>query len=296
MRERLRIGEVAKLLGVTTKTVRHYHKVGLLAEPRRTAGGYRLYGAGDLLRLHRIRRLQALGLSLKQIGAMLGAPADEHSLRDVLRSLHQELSAQIAALEGRRERIARLLAGDLPAAIDRPSAAPPTLEMLERMLEEHLPEVSPALRRQEEGLWAILDAFEWPEGLGEVWRNVAGYYTAHPEQLRQLHALSERMVALAGLPEDAPEIAQLAAECARYLRDNPLPPELAGAMPTLDGALAGTLGDLLGAELSPAQRRLMKLVQRHGAATGGRPAGMEASDGGRLSVGRCSHSRRGADH
>ncbi|HET8628651.1 MAG TPA: MerR family DNA-binding transcriptional regulator, partial [Thermomicrobiales bacterium] len=53
MREILPIGEVVRLLGVTTETVRHYHKVGLLAEPRRSAGGYRLYTAADLLRPYR---------------------------------------------------------------------------------------------------------------------------------------------------------------------------------------------------------------------------------------------------
>ncbi len=287
MRERLRIGEFAGLLGVTTKTVRHYHKLGLLAEPRRTAGGYRLYGAGDLLRLHRIRRLQALGLSLEQIGAILGGPADERSLREVLRSLHAELSARIAALEERRGRIERLLAGDLPDALDRPAAAPPTLAMLERLLEEHLPAISPALRRQEEGMWAILDAFRWPEGLGEGWRNVARHYAAHPEQLRQLHALSERMVALAALPEDAPEVERLAAELARYLRDNPLPTDLAEGLPALDDPLARTLGDLLGAELSPAQRRLMKLVRRHGAVGG-------EAEVGRPGAERGARGRRGA--
>ncbi len=63
----LHIGEVAHLLGVTQKTIRHYHKVGLLAEPARSQGGYRLYTTSDLRRVLRIRRLQALGLSLKQI-------------------------------------------------------------------------------------------------------------------------------------------------------------------------------------------------------------------------------------
>ena len=45
MRARLRIGEVAELLGVTPKAIRHYHKRGLLAEPTRSEGGYRLYTA-----------------------------------------------------------------------------------------------------------------------------------------------------------------------------------------------------------------------------------------------------------
>jgi DNA-binding transcriptional MerR regulator len=43
--------EVARLVGVTTKTVRHYEKVGLLGAPQRSEAGYRLYAADDLLRL-----------------------------------------------------------------------------------------------------------------------------------------------------------------------------------------------------------------------------------------------------
>ena len=59
----LTIGELARLAGVTPKAIRHYHKVGLLREPERSEAGYRLYGAEDLLRLGRVRRLAGLGLS-----------------------------------------------------------------------------------------------------------------------------------------------------------------------------------------------------------------------------------------
>ena len=65
MRERLRIGEVAGLVGVTTKTVRHDEKIGLLQRPERSESGYRLYAADELLEVHRIKRLRSLGLSLR---------------------------------------------------------------------------------------------------------------------------------------------------------------------------------------------------------------------------------------
>ncbi len=84
MRTELHIGEVARLLGITPKAIRHYHNVGLLAEPERSAGGYRLYRARDLVRLLRIRRLQSLGLSLKQVKSVLGKPDQERSLSAVL--------------------------------------------------------------------------------------------------------------------------------------------------------------------------------------------------------------------
>ncbi|GAT66905.1 merR family transcriptional regulator [Planomonospora sphaerica] len=40
----MRIGELAALAGVSTRTVRHYHRLGLLPEPERRANGYRVYG------------------------------------------------------------------------------------------------------------------------------------------------------------------------------------------------------------------------------------------------------------
>lgn len=86
-RTQLHIGEVAQLLGVTPKTIRHYQRIGLLNEPERTRAGYRLYNAQDILHLHRIKRLQSLGLSLKQIKALLGQSSDKRSLREVLQAL-----------------------------------------------------------------------------------------------------------------------------------------------------------------------------------------------------------------
>lgn len=67
VRKHLYINEVAKLIDVTTKTVRHYHKIGLLPEPERSESDYRLYSAQDLWRLHIICELRRLGLPLNQI-------------------------------------------------------------------------------------------------------------------------------------------------------------------------------------------------------------------------------------
>lgn len=95
MRERLRIGEGARLVGVTPKTVRHYEKIGLLRQAERSDSGYRLYSADDLLRLHRVRKLQSLGLSLKRVRDVLGEADQERSLRDILKTLRAEVDAEM---------------------------------------------------------------------------------------------------------------------------------------------------------------------------------------------------------
>ena len=67
----LKIGELAKLSGTTTKTIRYYELLGLLHEPERTDSGYRAYEGKDVERLIFIRRAKSLGFSLTDIGETL---------------------------------------------------------------------------------------------------------------------------------------------------------------------------------------------------------------------------------
>ena len=106
----MRIGEAARLVGVTKKTIRHYEKVRLLAATQRSEAGYRLYAAADdLLRLLRVRRLQSLGLSLDRIKGGLCEPGADAGLREVLEALLVEVEGQLAPPEERQERIRETL-------------------------------------------------------------------------------------------------------------------------------------------------------------------------------------------
>ncbi|MBP2367506.1 MerR family transcriptional regulator [Pseudonocardia parietis] len=97
--------ELATLAGVTVRTLRHYHQIGLLAEPPRSAGGYRHYDVGHLVRLLRITRLTALGVPLSGISAVLDDPAAAERLLD---ELDREATAEIERLTARRDSIAVL--------------------------------------------------------------------------------------------------------------------------------------------------------------------------------------------
>jgi DNA-binding transcriptional MerR regulator len=66
-------GEVAKLSGVSVRTLHHYDEIGLLAPSGRTAAGYRQYGDDDLTRLHHILCYRELGFDLRTIATMLDA-------------------------------------------------------------------------------------------------------------------------------------------------------------------------------------------------------------------------------
>lgn len=103
------IGELAAAAGVSTRTVRHYHAVGLLPEPARRSNGYREYDTLALLRLVRIRGLVGLGLSLTEIGSALGAGGDQ-DLREVLEELVADLVLQQHRLAEAQRRIEAVLA------------------------------------------------------------------------------------------------------------------------------------------------------------------------------------------
>lgn len=67
-----KIGEVARQLGTTTRTLRFYEEQGLL-EPNRTEKGTRLYTDDDIERFRAIFRLAELGLPLRTIGMLTRA-------------------------------------------------------------------------------------------------------------------------------------------------------------------------------------------------------------------------------
>ena len=57
----VQIGKVARATGLSVDTIRFYEKEGLLREPERSEGGFRLYSARDIQNLHFIHKAQELG-------------------------------------------------------------------------------------------------------------------------------------------------------------------------------------------------------------------------------------------
>ncbi|MGB3635084.1 MAG: MerR family transcriptional regulator [Rubrobacteraceae bacterium] len=263
MRDRLTIGEVAKLTGVTTKTVRHYHKIGLLAEPERSEAGYRLYDAGDLLRLQRIRQLRSFGLSLQQIKTVLGETSNEHSLREALAALLEEVSLEIEKLEDRRRRLESLLSQEDQEISIEPSDKPYAIKLAEEHLGEHLSEISADLWEQEKNMWATLDAFEWPDGYREMQEFITFYYADHPDEYRKMLDISERLAAFAKLPEDSPEVERLAEDLIRHLEHTPFPDGPPEDSPFTSGPMGEVFVEMLNSHFSSAQQRVMELVQKH---------------------------------
>jgi DNA-binding transcriptional MerR regulator len=108
----MRIGELAKRAGVSTKTIRYYEDIELLPEPARSANDYRDYGPEDVERLLFIRDAQATGLTLDEIGFILdirgrGESTCAHVV-DLLDAHLEELDRHIDELQRTRRHLAAL--------------------------------------------------------------------------------------------------------------------------------------------------------------------------------------------
>ncbi|AUG54008.1 MerR family transcriptional regulator [Thalassospira marina] len=104
--------DIAKRAGVTARTLRHYHQIGLLAEPVRAANGYRHYTIQHLIRLLRIKRLSALGLTLSELAPLLEDGDAQRS--EILDQLDASLADKIERLNEQKQLIATLRGGTGP--------------------------------------------------------------------------------------------------------------------------------------------------------------------------------------
>ena len=116
----MRIGELAKTVGVTPDTIRYYEREGLLPPPERTPSGYRDYGPGVLDDLQFIKKAQALGLKLSDVREVLeissgGKPPCEH--------VRATVSARLVEVEERLREL-RALRATLRETLERVDRAP----------------------------------------------------------------------------------------------------------------------------------------------------------------------------
>ncbi|MET8408953.1 MerR family transcriptional regulator [Streptomyces sp. NPDC005195] len=112
------IGQLARYVGVSTKTIRVYHDKGLLPEPDRDASGYRRYGAKDAIDLIKIRTLAEAGVPLARIRDLRSAT--DREFQHALGEIDDELTTHIQSLRATQGRLRQLAAGrqaPLPADI-----------------------------------------------------------------------------------------------------------------------------------------------------------------------------------
>ena len=119
------VGEVAKKMGVTVRTLQYYDKEGLLSPAAESEGGRRLYIDKDLIKLHQIISLKSLGFSLDDIKKRLislDTPADVANAlteqADDIRQKIEQLSASLKAIEQLRTEVLQMQSVDFKKYAD----------------------------------------------------------------------------------------------------------------------------------------------------------------------------------
>jgi DNA-binding transcriptional MerR regulator len=109
----LKSGELAKLAGISTDTLRHYEKMGVLAEPLRSGGNYRLYPRQAVDRVKLVRGALAIGFSLAELKKILrvreqgGAPCRQ--VKALLEDKLAQTDREIESLKALRAHLRALL-------------------------------------------------------------------------------------------------------------------------------------------------------------------------------------------
>lgn len=102
-KEFLTVGELAKLMGTTVRTLQYYDREGLLKPSSMSEGGRRLYSTKDIVKLHQILSFKYLGFSLEEIKSKLftlDTPQDvAKALEHQKRAIKEEISKLKEALE-----------------------------------------------------------------------------------------------------------------------------------------------------------------------------------------------------
>ena len=101
----LTVGEAAKKMGVSVRTLQHYDKTGLLAPSAYSEGGRRLYSGKDLVTLHQILALKRLGFSLTDIKTRL---IPLNTPQEVARALSHQAAALQQQIESLSESLREL--------------------------------------------------------------------------------------------------------------------------------------------------------------------------------------------
>ncbi|MEU8484835.1 MerR family transcriptional regulator [Streptomyces sp. NPDC048641] len=261
----MRIGELAGIAGITTRAVRHYHRIGLLPEPPRQPNGYREYSLRDAVELARIRRLTELGLSLDEVKDVLADDAVK-DLVEILTELDADLARQENAIRERRTRL-RLLLEQAEVTGQLPAEAPVSPE-LSALFEDmarasaRLPGPEPAMAAKERELLALLETGS--PGGDRGWLDALMHtLNSDPDAMRRAYDVYARLDELAEADEDDVRVE----EAARALVDS-IPEAAVRAMNIpADGDVGegGGFADALFSDFAPAQaaavRRAIALLQ-----------------------------------
>lgn len=228
------IAEIATLAGVTTRAVRHYHRVGALPEPERRGNGYRDYDLTDLARLLRLRRMVDAGVPLRRIaqersalqGQGAGESHDVAQAGEVLSDVVVDLRRRRDELDARIERLEHLIASSQDARTD--ADVVPHLEGWVATLDGDIQSVVAPLLRQDADMLGVLEASGRSAETATALRSAYAAIMVDPDKRARLVDLAR---ALDTLPLDAPP-AQV--DDVADLMESLVPPNLLAELRSVD--------------------------------------------------------------
>ncbi len=256
----MRIGQLADLLRVSTKTIRHYHKLGLMPKANRSKKGYRLYGVADVYRLKIILRLKELGFSLSDIGGILQAKDADAALKKQLELLAEDLTAKIEGFSQQLQQVHDLMEASATLKhIERPARdAPHVSEILMEISMVYPENVSDFAQQVDEQLLARLEEFNWGVGAREYWMALTQTLSTEGNYLSVLGRHLQQAV---DLEVGDPRLELMAHEIAAALNPPASLPEAPPLDEPVQAVFRQVLSDSIHAILNPAQLRLLGLIQ-----------------------------------
>lgn len=184
------IQQLAAAASVTSRTLRHYHDIGLLEPSRIGRNGYRYYDEDCLVRLQRILLLRQLGLDTSTIRAVLDGQRDETAA----------LRTHVRLLEHERERLDRQIAAVAATITHRQEGRPiMASEAFEGF--DHAQFKDEVVQRWGQDAWDSGD--RWWSGLSAA--DKAGFTQAHLDVVRDYGAARQ-----AGLEPGSPQVQSIA--------------------------------------------------------------------------------------
>jgi MerR family transcriptional regulator, mercuric resistance operon regulatory protein len=109
----MKVGQLAEATGVSVQAIRFYERRGLLPAPRRLQSGYRDYPAGAVRAVLRIKRMQEVGFTLRELEHFLrlldAEPHNHVERRAYAEAKIRDIDAQIERLRAMREELSSRL-------------------------------------------------------------------------------------------------------------------------------------------------------------------------------------------
>lgn len=106
--EYISIGNLARSIGITTRTLRYYEEMGIMSPPWRLEGSSRVYSAADVRKLKFILKLKELGLSIKEMQELDAVYAEARETDKVIPRLVEMLDNHIDTLDEKMAKLSSL--------------------------------------------------------------------------------------------------------------------------------------------------------------------------------------------